>query len=146
LVRSSIIQTISEFRVPLAQQVMEAGLGDNDAVVRMASCRGLGKRAAAASVPQLGQVLRGDKNQDVRMSAAEALGRIKSPEALQALVAAVDDRDPAMQYVGIQAMKSISGKDFGGDIAAWKQLAAGGDPPLPPAPSLAERARSVSPF
>jgi HEAT repeat protein len=146
LVRATIIQTLVAYRVPLAQQVMEAGLSDGDAVVRLACCRALGKRAEAASIPRLGQVLRNDKNQDVRMAAAEALGQIKTTESLQALVAAVDDRDPAMQYVGIQAMKSVSGKDYGGDIAAWKQVASGGSPPLPPGPSIAERIRSVSPY
>jgi HEAT repeat protein len=140
------VNTVAEFGAPISQQVLEAGLGDGDANVRMACCRALGKRAEAASVPRLAQALRGDKNNDVRMAAADALGKIKTPESLQSLVAAIDDRDPAMQYVGIQAMKSVSGKDYGGDVSAWKQLAAGGDPPLPPAPSMAERVRSVSPF
>jgi HEAT repeat protein len=146
LVRATIVKTIAEFRAPISQQVLEAGLGDNDAVVRMSCCRALGKRADTASVQRLAQALRADKSQDVRMAAAEALGQIKSPESLQSLVAAIDDRDPAIQYIGVQSMKSVSGKDYGGDVAAWKQLAAGGDPPLPPAPSLAERARNVSPF
>jgi HEAT repeat protein len=146
LVRATIVRTIAEFRAPISQQVLEAGLGDGDAHVRMACCHALGKRAEAASVPRLAHALRADKNDDVRMAAADALGKIKTPESLQSLVAAIDDRDPAMQYVGIQAMKSVSGKDYGGDVSAWKQLAAGGDPPLPPAPSMAERVRSVSPF
>jgi HEAT repeat protein len=146
LVRAAIVQTVVEYRVPLALQVLEAGLGDTDGMVRTACCRALGKRADTTSVARLGQVLRNDKKQDVRMAAADALGKIKTNESMQALVAAVEDRDPAMQYVGIQAMKSVSGKDYGGDIAAWKQLAGGGEPPLPPAPSIAERIRSVSPY
>jgi hypothetical protein len=51
-----------------------------------------------------------------------------------------------MQFVGVQSMKSITGKDYGGDVAAWRQVAAGQTPPPPQAPSLAERVRSVSPF
>jgi HEAT repeat protein len=146
LVRATVVKTIAEFRVPISQQVLEAGLGDNDPVVRMACCRALGNRAEASSVARIAQTLRADKNYDVRMAAAEALGKIKTPESMQALVVAIDDRDPAMQYVGIQSLKAVSGKDYGGDIAAWKQLAAGGNPPTPPSPSIAERMRKVSPF
>lgn len=146
LVRAAVVRTIAKFRTPIAQQVIEAGLADNDAVVRMTCCRALGERAETTSVARLAQSLRTDKDLDVRMAAAEALGKIKTPESMQALVVAIDDRDPAMQYVGVQSMKSVSGKDYGGDVAAWRQVAAGGSPPLPPPPSLAERARGISPF
>ena len=51
-----------------------------------------------------------------------------------------------MQFVGVQSMKSITGKDYGGDVDAWRQVAAGAAPPEPTAPSIAERIRSASPF
>ena len=146
LVRAAVIRTIAEFRAPISQQVLEAGLADEDAAVRIACCRALGRRAEATAVGHLAQSLRNDKDQDVRLAAAEALGLIKSPESMQALVVALNDRDPAMQYVGVQSMKSVTGKDYGGDVQAWRQLAAGETPPPPKAPSLAERVRSVSPF
>ena len=37
--------TIAEFRTPMAQQVLEAGLNDDDAAVRIACCRAFGRRA-----------------------------------------------------------------------------------------------------
>ena len=46
-------------------------------------------------------------------------------------------------------MKSVTGKDYGGDVQAWRQLAAGGNPPPPEAPSIASRVKAVkaySPF
>jgi HEAT repeat protein len=146
LVRAAVIRAISKFRAPIAQQVLEAGLADEDADVRIACCRALGERGQTSSVNQLAQTLRGDSEQDVRLAAAEALGKIKTPESMSALVVALDDRDPAMQYVGVQSMKALSGKDYGGDVAAWRQFAAGGNPPEPPAPSIAERMRRASPF
>jgi HEAT repeat protein len=146
LVRTAIVQTIAEFRTPIAQQVIEAGLADDSAAVRIACCRAIGERASAASVGTLAQALRSDKDVDVRLAAAQALGHIKTPESMQAVAVALDDRDPAMQFVGVQSMKSITGKDYGGDVAAWRQVAAGQTPPPPQAPSLAERVRSVSPF
>jgi HEAT repeat protein len=145
LVREAVILSIAAYRTPLAQQVLEAGLGDENVAVRIACCRELGKRGDAVSVPSLANALRGDKDIDARMAVVEALGKIKSPEAIKALAVALDDRDPAMQYAGVQSMKAISGKDYGPDVQAWRQLAAGQTPP-PYTPSVAERLRKVSPF
>jgi hypothetical protein len=146
LIRQAVVRSIAEFRTPMAQQVLEAGLSDENAAVRVACCQALGQRAEAASVPALAKALSSDENVDVRLAAAESLGKIKSPAAIQALVAALDDRDPALQYVGVQSMKSITGKDYGPDVQAWRQVATGANPPSPGEPSVAERIRRVSPF
>jgi hypothetical protein len=146
LVREAVVRAIAEFRTPMAQAVLEAGLSDENVAVRKECCRALGRRAEAASVSSLANALRGDKNVDVRMAAADALGKIKSPEAIKALAVALDDRDPAMQYVGVQSLKAITGKDYGPDVQAWRQVAAGGTPPAAPVPSIAERMRKMSPF
>jgi HEAT repeat protein len=140
LVRRAIVEAVAEFRTPLAQQIVEAGLNDENQAVRVASCQVLGTRAETLSVPSLARALRDEKQIDVRLAAAEALGRINSPESMAALVVALDARDPALQYVGVQSMKSISGLDYGGDVAKWRQVATGGTPPeAPPPPSIAER-------
>lgn len=146
LVRQVIVRTIAEFRTPLAQQVLEAGLADQDKSVRIACCQTLGRRAEQASVPKLANSLRSDEDVDVRLAAAEALGKIKSPESVQALSVALDDRDPALQFVGVQSMKSITGQDYGPNVEAWRQVASGGTPPPVEAPSVAERVRRLSPF
>ncbi len=146
LVRRAVVRAIAEFRTPMAQQVLEAGLADEDRAVRVACCRALGVRGEAASVATLANVLRNEKDIDVRLAAAEALGSIDSPESIQALVIALDDRDPALQYVGVQSLKAITGEDYGGDVEAWRTAATGGTPLAPQTPSLAERLRRVSPF
>jgi HEAT repeat protein len=146
LVRKSIIEAMAEFQTPLAQQVLEAGLNDSDVAVRIACCKSLGRRGEERSVDSLAKALREDREVDVRLEAAEALGNIKSPEAVQALIVALDDRDPALQYVGVESMKSITGKDYGGDVKAWRQLAAGETPIQPEAPSIASRLRKLTPF
>jgi hypothetical protein len=43
-------------------------------------------------------------------------------------------------------MQAITGKNYGGDVAAWRQVAAGESPPEPAAPSIAERIRDVTRF
>ena len=130
----------------MAQQVLEAGLADEDAAVRVACCEALGRRGEAASIKSLANSLRTDEDIDVRLAAADALGKTKSPAAIQSLVTALDDRDPALQYAGVQAMKSITGEDYGPDVQTWRHVAMGGTPPPRETPSLAERLRSVPPF
>jgi hypothetical protein len=146
LVRVTIVNAIAEFRTPMAQQVLEAGLNDGSASVRIVCCRALGRRADASSVPSLSKVLNQDKNLDARLAAAEALGKIKSPDSIKAMVVALEDRDPALQYVGVQSMKALTGQDYGGDVNAWRQFATGHAPPPPQPPSIAQRLRSMSPL
>ena len=145
LVRQAVIKAIAEFRTPMAQQVLQAGLQDENEAVRIECCRALGVRADAAAVGALAMALKSDANADVKMAAAEALGKIKSPEAVQALAVALDDRDPAMQYVGVESLKSITGRDYGPDVQAWRQVAAG-TPPAEPPVSVADRIKRMTPF
>ena len=145
IVRQAVVRAIAEFRTPIAQQVLEAGLADENEAVRVACCKALGQRGKRPrSKAWLTRCA--DEDIDVRLAAAEALGKIKSPEAVQAIRVALDDRDPAMQYAGVQSMKSLTGEDYGPDVQAWRQVAAGGTPPAAATPSLAERLRRASPF
>jgi HEAT repeat protein len=153
LVRHAVVEAIAEFHTPMAQQVLEAGLSDADEAVRVACCRAIGRRAADGvsdtggnSVAALANALRSDDDIDVRLAATEALGHFKTPDAIPALAVALEDRDPAMQYAGVQSMKSITGEDYGPDVQAWRQVAKGETPPPTKAPSVAERLRRVSPF
>ena len=84
IVRLAVVQTVAEFKTPMAQQVLEAGLSDDDDSVRVACCHELGNRAEATSIPKLTAVLRSDSSTDVRLAATTALGKMKSPEAIQA--------------------------------------------------------------
>jgi hypothetical protein len=150
LVRETIVRVIADFKTPLSQQVLEAGINDDSPLVRVACCQMLGKRGDARSVAALATALRQDKQKDVRLAAAESLGKIKSPQSVAALATALDDHDPAMQYAGMESIKAVTGKDYGGDVQLYRQLAAGGNPVPPPGPSIAERVKdytkSMSPF
>jgi hypothetical protein len=146
LVRLAVVETIAEFRTPMAQKVLEAGLSDDDKWVRIACCRELGERGDAASVAKLAAALRNDSDIDVRVAATSALGKFNSPETMKALVVALDDRDPALQYVGVQSLKSITGKDYGPSVDAWRQVATGASPLPPEVPSIAQRILRATPF
>jgi HEAT repeat protein len=147
LIRRQIIRTVSEFRVPQAEQVLLAGLGDSEAMVRRASCEQLGERGQVDAIDPLAQVVANDSSTEVRIAATRALGGIKSPAAARACTAALSDSDPAMQFAGVQAMKSITGQDHGPNVATWLQVAQGEQPaPAEPETSVATRPRGWLPF
>jgi HEAT repeat protein len=99
-------------------------LNDDDRDVRTACCRLLGRRKDPAAVASLSRIVSGEEDMEVRMAAIDALGKFESTEAVMGLAAAVKDRDPALQYAGVKAMKTASGKDLGNDVEAWRQYAA----------------------
>ncbi len=142
LVRRAIQEAIAELPTPLAQDVLIAGLQDDDLDVRVTCCHALGQRSDPSVISALRVALETDEQLDVQLAAIDALGQIKSPQSVSALATAVNDRDPALQYAGVQALKSVSGKDLGNDVAAWRQYAASEQPEI----SLAERPTGWSPF
>ncbi len=142
LVRRAIQESVGQMSTPLAQNMLIAGLQDEDLDVRLACCRALGDRTGPGVISALRVALETDAELDVKLSAVDALGKIRSPLSVAALSLAVNDRDPALQYASVQALKSISGKDLGNDVAAWRQYAAGEQPEI----SLAERPTGWSPF
>lgn len=142
LVRQAIQEAISQLNTPLSQDVLVAGLQDDDLDVRLTCCKALGQRSDPHVISALRVALETDESLDVQLAAIDALGQIKSPQSVAALAKAVNDRDPALQYAGVQALKSVSGQDLGNDVSAWRQYAASEQPEI----SLAERPTGWSPF
>ena len=84
-------------------------LADPAAEIRQAAAKQLGKLRARQAVVRLIGVL-GDESWMVRMTAAEALGRIGPPEALSAkavLEALLNDRHPNVVAQAKHALKSL---------------------------------------
>lgn len=123
IVRSAIQQAAAELQTPLASQMLIAGLSDESTTVRTTCCRELGRRGDAAAIDKLAAAVRTDDDFDVRVAAVDALGQIKTDASVVALAAALKDRDPAMQYAGVQAMRGASGQELGNDVQAWRQYA-----------------------
>jgi HEAT repeat protein len=142
LVRQSIQESIGQLETQLAQDVLIAGLQDDDLDVRLTCCHALASRSDPSVISALSAALENDQELDVRLAAIDALGEIKSPQSVAALGKAVNDRDPALQYAGVQALKSVSGKDLGNEVAAWREYAASEQPEI----SVADRSSGWSPF
>ena len=69
----------------------------------------------------LADMLAHDRDKDVRMAAARGLGQSHEQIAKQALGAALDDNDPAMQHRAMVSLKTVTGKDLGNDVDKWRQ-------------------------
>ena len=124
IVRKTIQETLGDFDTPLAGAVILAGLNDDDREVRCTCCRLLGQRGDQNALAALGQLVQNDSDLDVRLAAVDALAAMKTPAAISSLAAALKDRDPAMQYAGVEAMKKVTGEELGNDVEAWRQYAA----------------------
>ena len=148
LVRESLVDAVAAFPMPLADQVLMAGLSDTDSGVRTHACQALGARGSASAVAALGRVASQDDDFDVRVAATKALGGIQTPESVQALVASLEDSNPALQYAAVDAMRSASGQDLGGDVRAYLAYAKGETPVVATKPESAGSSffRRLSPF
>ena len=145
LVRQEIQNTVAAFRAPMAERMLIAGLSDNDVDVRLTCCYRLAERAEPATLGPLQQAMKSDSDLDVRLAAIDAIAKIQSTDTVAALGSVLADRDPAVQYAAVQALKSASGEDFGNDVSAWQQYVAGGNVEKPEI-SVAERIEQYSPF
>jgi len=140
-IRKQILKTINIYQTPLATAVLTAGLSDNEPEVRIACCTVWGTRGGPDAVQQLTRVLSSDTNVDVRLAAAKALGDTRAAGAIPPLAEALADTDPAMQHRLIESLKQVSGRDFKGDVNAWREYAKTN--PSPQEPSVAERFRRL---
>jgi hypothetical protein len=143
LYRIEIVRAMGPSTSPAAEGGLKKAIKDPNSNVRMAACVAWRKRGGAAAAKALSEVLVGDTDRIVRISAARALGDLKDPSTMRSLGLAMEQGDPAMQYACVEALKSISGKDYGSNLSAWQELAEGGQPPEEPSPTLAKGVRSL---
>jgi HEAT repeat protein len=123
IVRRAIQETVADFQTPMANAILLAGLNDEDRDVKVTCCRLLGQRKEPKAVAPLSKMVAVDADLDVRLAAVDALGAMETKESIAGLAAALKDRDPAMQYAGVEAMKKVSDQDLGNDVQAWRQYA-----------------------
>ncbi len=142
VVRAQMVRTICVSNTPVAGAIVSAAVQDTDPRVRMAACEGLGHRGEAEHVHLLSKTLGSDTDIDVRLAAARALGDCKDKSAVEALAAALDDSNPALQVRGIRSLEKVTRQDFGNDVAAWRQYVHG-ETPTPRTQSVAARFRQL---
>ncbi len=140
--RSEFIRTLAVFRTASAQQALAAGLTDEVAGVRVLACKALGEMPSAEGFQALSHAITNDTDLDVRIAAAQQLGKFRSFEAPKALRPALDDRDPALQVAAMQSLEAVDGHtEYRRNVAVWREHLDGGSPSPPPAPTIAETVR-----
>ncbi len=128
IVRQQIIRTIAVFQSPVTTAVLTAASKDTDTDVRITACEAWAKHGGPDATKTLKGMLNSDANLDVRIAAARELGKLGDPSAVDALGAALEDKDPALQHRAIVSLRKLTGRDFGDDATVWRDFLQGGTP------------------
>jgi HEAT repeat protein len=147
VLRAELVRTLAEFRTLAARTAIQSALADEEASVRIAACKALGRHPAAEAVEPLAQAIGSDSDLDVRLAAATTLGKFTDAELpaeerkrlAQSLRPALDDRDPALQVAAMQSLEAITGRtSYQNNVATWREYLDGANPAPPSPPTLAE--------
>ncbi len=122
-VRREIATALGQFTTPAAVKGLQMAVADADREVRIAACESLAEMHTAESEQILAAVLQSDTDVDVRLAATRCLAGCQHGTGFGALRNALEDPDPAVQYVAIQSLRESSGQDVGNDLAEWKRIA-----------------------
>lgn len=143
VIRAEVVRTLALFPNQAILSPLRQAMTDEEPSVRIAACRAWGKVGGSEGLQSLAERVSKDENLDVKICAAKELGQFQDQAAVVALGPALDESDPALQYQAMQSLKSCSGRDFGVNVASWREFVAGGNPPRPESPSIAQRVRDL---
>lgn len=103
--------------VPLILPLFE----DPDWLLRWECARALQRLHNPAAVPSLLKRLQEsvEREATVRAAAADALGQYAEPRVLDGLIAALGDRDLAVNEAALRSLRTLTGQDFGDNLRAW---------------------------
>jgi HEAT repeat protein len=114
----------AQLEEPLMTAVVEpliVALGDEDSGVRASAAQALGMLGDVRAVEPLVAALKDKDGWWVRPTAAKALGKIAAltgdEQAVEALIAALKGMN---RPAATDALKDLSGQDFGADADAWQ--------------------------
>ena len=99
--------------------LIDRGLTDSVAKVRMEACRALGRQPTDDATRMLVAAINTDTDIDVRQSAIAALGGHPGSIATGSLRRVLEDQDPATRLVAIAALREVTGRDHGDDPSSW---------------------------
>ena len=128
LMRRDIVFALGAFPDPIGAKALQAAMADTDRFVRAEACRGWARRSSEEALQALVSMIQSDASVDVRQAAIEGVKRFKHPEAIRALGAVLQERDPAMQYLAMQSLKGATDRDFGNDANKWNEYVASAYP------------------
>lgn len=106
---------------------LNAASTDSVEKVRLAVCRAWGKRDDEHARDMLLSLAKTDESDDVRQAALASLGNFDTQDVRAMLVESLDNKNPAIQQQAVVSLRTITGRDYGGDFDAWKRYVGGED-------------------
>ncbi len=141
--RREILRLVAKLDDSTAAAMASSAVNDPAELVRVEACGILGTVGGSASVSVLAGALQKETSPDVKQAIIQALGNAKDPSAVPVLADLLDERDPAFQYLAMQSLRQVTGRDFGNDVRQWEAYVRGEEPPEKPAASLANRVKDA---
>ena len=118
-VREQAAQKLRDLKDKESAPEMMALLADPDSRTRRRAIQALGAMEARDAARQIGQNLISDADDRVRAAAAEVLGRLKSPEVEEFLIAALKDRNERVRGEAVAALGEIGATSAAADLRAF---------------------------
>ena len=121
--RAMICRTLGQLGDPRARDLLIKGVSSSEAVIKIESCRALGKVGKPEDATILAQVMTLDNLEDARIAAIEGLASLKTkdPRIYHMLVENMDHDDPAIRLASLNTLRKLTGKDYGTNPADWKR-------------------------
>lgn len=131
LVRAAALQALARHGDPGDARLVAKSLTSPFRQVRLAAAKAL-QRLHDTEVADLlwPRLVDPEEDSDVRTEIAIALGQYPTPAVFNALVAALSQRELAVNTASIDSLRSITGKDFGIDEDQWLVHMASAPQPL----------------
>jgi HEAT repeat protein len=130
--RSLACQAISTVPGETAVRTLNSASTDQSEKVRLTACAGWRTRGGPEARDMLLTIAANtNETPSVRRAAIAGLSTYNDDEVKTALAGILDDKSPALQYQTALSLKSITNRDYGGDIQAWRDFMGGKDVPEP---------------
>jgi len=122
MVLATAITALARHGEPSDARLIAPHLNDEAMQVRWAAARGLQRLHEPEVIGPLLETLRDeDESMDVRVSAARALGQYPGDRTFQGLIAALNQRELAVNLAANESLQTLTGRDFGLNSTAWQQ-------------------------
>jgi HEAT repeat protein len=117
---------------PTSLKALTTAAVDQSEKVRLMACDGLKERGDKESRDMLITLAKNPKESpSVRRAAIAGLSTFNDEDVKRTLAQVLDDKSPAIQYQTALSLKTLTGRDYGGDIDSWREYMAGKDVPEP---------------
>jgi hypothetical protein len=131
LVRAAALQALARHGDAADAPLVAKSLVSPFRQVRLAAAKALQRLHDPAVADLLWpRLVNAEEDSDVRTEVAIALGQYPTPAVFNALVAALSQRELAVNTAALDSLRMITGKDLGIDEDAWLQHMVTAKPPL----------------